>query len=68
MIGFGDGMLTEHFDFSDKSKWNNHVLSVGKLCCCCRVNLFAWKYLLDVEAVGSLGIESLAGPGKDFFK
>lgn len=42
------------------------MLSVGKLSCFYRVNLSICKNLLDVEALGSLGIESLAGPGKEF--
>lgn len=61
-------MLIEHFDFFGENKWNSYVLSVGKLCYCYRVNLFAWKYLLDVEAVDSLEIETLAGSGKEFLK
>lgn len=61
MIRFGDRIFTEHFDVFDKNKWNNHVLSIGKLCYCYRVNLFAWKYLLHVEALGSLEIKTLAG-------
>ena len=41
---------------------NSYVLSVGKLSCFYRVNLSVCKNLLDVEALGSLGIETLAGP------
>ena len=45
---------------------NSYVLSVGKLSCSYRVNLSVCKNLLDVEALGSLGIETLAGPWKEF--